>query len=170
MTSMNQVTKSKNVFIKGDYKVLAIIMASLFMAFIVSSFVIGFNRIVGKSMEPTFHENEWVLINKISYLNKCPQYDDIIVFRKKDVSSDILIKRVVAIPGDTIEIKNGVLIINNIVRKDSFFLENDECMEKISVKEGCYFVLGDNRDNSSDSRCWENPFVKEKDIIGKVMI
>lgn len=162
--------KSKFQSLKGDYKVLAIIMVSLVMAFIVSSFVINLNRVVGISMEPTFKENDWVLINRLAYINASPSYNDIIVFRKKDVTNDIIIKRVIAVEGDTVEIKKGFIYVNDKVINDCFEgISSDEDMGKVIVERESYFVLGDNRNHSHDSRFWKEPFVNRKDIIGKVI-
>lgn len=166
---MIQVRKNKIPLEKADYKVLAVIMASLIMAFIVSSFVISVNRVVGESMEPTLYENEWVIVNRLAYMNSFPSFNDVIIFHKKDISNDIIVKRVVAVSGDSVEIKNGILIINGKIINDGFEMNSNECMERMIVNKDCYFVLGDNRNKSNDSRYWENPFVDKKNIIGKVV-
>lgn len=167
---MKWIMKNKSTSEKGNYKVLAIIMVSLVSAFIVSSFVINVNRIVGISMEPTFKENKWVLINRIAYLYEQPEIDDVIIFQKKSVSNDIIVKRIVAVPGDSVEIRDGLLYINDHLREDDFNeMSHNENMKKVIVEKYCYFVLGDNRNHSYDSRFWDDPFVRMDEVIGKVV-
>lgn len=167
---MKWIMKNKSTSEKGNYEVLAIIMVSLVSAFIVSSFVINVNRIVGISMEPTFKENEWVLINRIAYLYEQPKIDDVIIFQKKSVSNDIIVKRIVAVPGNSVEIRDGLLYINDQLREDDFNeMSHKENMKKVIVDKNCYFVLGDNRNHSYDSRFWDDPFVRMDEVIGKVV-
>lgn len=166
---MNWKVGNKLTSQKGNDKVLAIIIASLVLAFIVSSFVMNVNRVVGISMEPTFRENDWVLVNRLAYIHDSPRVNDIIIFHKKSVTADIIIKRIVAVSGDEVEIKKGLLYINGLLFEDDFYMKtSDEYKEKIVIEEDCYFVLGDNRNHSHDSRYWSDPFVRKNEIIGKV--
>lgn len=167
---MKWILVNKSASDKGNYRVLAMIGVALIAAYIVSSFVINVNRIVGISMEPTLKENDWVLINRLAYIKGNPEVDDIVIFHKKSVTNEIMVKRIIAIPGDTVAIRNGILYVNGEMKEDSFEkMPSNESLDTLIVQEKCYFVLGDNRNHSFDSRFWDNPFVTEKEIIGKVI-
>ena len=154
---------------KGDYKALVIIAGALLAAFIVNSFLITVVRIVGDSMQPTLYENNWFLVDRIAYINSEPEYGDIIIFKKQDVTGGVIVKRVIGTPNDTVEIKNGFVYINGKLTEDEFSAASErDNFDKIIVNEDSYFVLGDNRNSSSDSRIWDNPFVNRDEIIGKI--
>ncbi|HSD82885.1 MAG TPA: signal peptidase I, partial [Anaerolineae bacterium] len=112
----------------------------------------GRYRIEGDSMEPNLHNGEYVLIDKISYLLHPPERGDVVVFVPPNGERDY-IKRIIGLPGDTVEIKGGRVYVNDIVLDEPYLknLTNTD-MPASSVKEGRYFVMGDNRNNSSDSR------------------
>lgn len=149
-------------------------------------------RVEGPSMEPGLHNGQYLLVNKAVYfkldldtLSKYipfidggdnpsrflfhgPQRGDVIVFRyPRDPSRDF-IKRIIAIPGDTVEIRDGIVTVNGVVLEEPYINDgaNSDMSPKV-VPEGSYFVMGDNRPNSSDSRSWG--FVPEENIIGKAM-
>ncbi len=109
-------------------------------------------RIEGQSMEPNLHDGEYVLIDKISYLLHPPERGDVVVFVPPTNERDY-IKRVIGLPGDTVEIKSGQVYVNGIAL-DEPYLKNSTNIDipARQVEEGRYFVMGDNRGNSSDSR------------------
>ena len=156
---------------KGDYKALVIILAAVFIAFLVSTFLIRIIDVVGRSMVPTLSDNDWVLIDRISYKFTEPEKNDIIVFENKDVADSLIVKRIIAVPGDTVELKNGYLYINDKLYQDEFSVRYGNFnREKFTVEDGFYFVLGDNRSESNDSLSWENPCISIDDIKGKVIL
>jgi signal peptidase I len=149
-------------------------------------------RVEGPSMEPGLHNGQYLLVNKAVYfkldlekLSKYlpfidggdsptrflfhgPQRGDVIVFRyPRDPSRDF-IKRIIGLPGDTVSISDGVVTVNGSALEEQYInTGSNSDMEDTVVPEGSYFVMGDNRPNSSDSRTWG--FVPEENIIGKAM-
>jgi len=122
-------------------------------------------------MVPSINDGDWIIVNKASYFSSDPQRGDVIVFEPPEkVHSDYpFIKRVIGLPGDTIEIKDGKTIINGIPLVEDYLRENPTYVmdEKyIPLKE--YFVLGDNRNNANDSHSWGT--VPRDNMIGKAII
>lgn len=156
---------------KGNVKFLFVVLIALLCAFLLNTVVLSNSRVVGLSMYPVLNENDWIIANRLEYVNSEPSFGDIIVFKKKDVTSDPIVKRVIGIPFDTVEIIDGYLYINNKrIDNDFAAMDKSENMQKITVPKDSYFVMGDNRDLSVDSRKWEKPFVKKEQIIGKVKL
>lgn len=132
--------------------------------------------VVGESMESSFHNNDFLLIEKFSFKLHPPKRGDVIVFFSVKDSSKIYIKRIIGLPKETIEIKNGNIIIYNsryregIKLQEPYLKENTQTLgwQKVLLGEGEFFVLGDNREpnKSSDSREW-GPLPYKK-IIGRV--
>ena len=132
----------------------------------------------GSSMESTLHDRDYVLISRQSYklFGGSPKLGDIIVF-ESDLLTDsgsqkLLIKRVIGVAGDTVSIYNGRVYLNGEMLVETYtkdgFTASD--MDEITVPEGCVFVLGDNRQNSADSRVSSIGCVPTENILGKVFI
>ena len=125
-------------------------------------------RIEGASMEPNLHDSEYVLIDKISYRLHTPERGDVIVFERQGVERDY-IKRVIGLPGDTVQIGGGKVMVNGRTLDEPYLnttMLNDMPARKIDPEH--YFVLGDNRNNSSDSRSFGS--IAAKDIIGRAWL
>lgn len=151
-------------------QILLWIGAALLAAFLVSRFLISGCRVVGRSMEPVLCENSWVLISRSPLWGDSPTRGDILVFQKPQIAKGSIIKRVVAVPGDTVEIRSGTLFLNGAaVKEEVSAMPGEETMAPCTVPKDSYFVLGDNRGQSSDSRHWQSPFVKREEIQGKVL-
>jgi signal peptidase I len=132
--------------------------------------------IPSQSMENTIMVGDRVFGNRLAYVNSSPKRYDIIIFRYPDDESQLFIKRVIGLPGDTIDIRDGEVYVNGSETPltDSFCPQQGVTdagnMEvPFTVPEGCYFVLGDNRLNSRDSRYWTNHFVTEDEIVAKAV-
>ena len=121
---------------------------------------------VGMSMVEAIAHNQKVLVNRTSYLIFSPKVNDVIVFKQ---GSHMYIKRVVATPGDTVQIIDGQLYVNSALVKDGFdkIAEPGIAAEKLYLGEDEYFVLGDNRNNSEDSRSSTVGTIHKSQIIGK---
>lgn len=136
----------------------------LLIIFSLFKFVYSPTIIVGESMQPTYFENDIVFGNRFVNKNKLRQ-GDVVVFSNRATLNSNFIKRIVGCPGDTVQIKNKRLYINNIICQDSHVGEINEsgiANKKIILNDDEYFVLGDNHDNSMDSRSFGA--IKAKDI------
>lgn len=143
------------------------LLLTLFIFWIVNT-ATGRFRIEGHSMLPTLQEGEYVIINKLSYYLENPSRGDIIVLNFPNDRSRDFIKRIVGIPGDHIEINNGIVEINGIGLDEPYINAQPNYSGAWDVPEGQYFVLGDNRNNSSDSHNWS--YLPQDDIVGKAWI
>ncbi len=129
----------------------------------------------GHSMEPSFHNNELVLVDKWSYLVHAPQRGDVIVFDAPPQPGTDFIKRIIGLPGDVITVTNGVPTVNGVTLKEFYVApanraaSGTDCpVNQVVVPPGEYFVMGDNRAGSFDSRSWG--FLPASKIIGRVAL
>lgn len=156
-------------FLQGIVVVLAI-MVMIYL------FIMSPQEINGASMEPNFHNGEYILTNKIEYKLKDPARGDVVVFKSPRNKEIDYIKRVIGLPGDTVSLHDNALYVNGeqveepylttgiVIFGGSYLREGEE----ITVPEGMYFVAGDNRPHSSDSR--EFGPVPKEDFIGKAFL
>lgn len=130
--------------------------------------------VIGNSMQPTLQENQRLLITKIVYSFHEPERGDVIVFHPPDNPQSEYIKRIIALPGESVEIKDGTVYIyqdNNVFQlheQDYIKAPPGYTFKKYKVRQGNYFVLGDNRNNSNDSH--NNWTVPRKNIVGKAWL
>jgi signal peptidase I len=130
---------------------------------------VGSFKVYGSSMLPTIEEGEYIMVSKAAYFFSEPQRGDIIVFDSpKDLKTD-LIKRIIALPGDTVEIRDDKVSVNGTPLTEPYTLEPPHYLVlPEEIPAGHYYVLGDNRNNSSDShRGWTAP---RQNIVGKAWI
>ena len=109
--------------------------------------------------------------NRLAYLNSDPERGDIVIFLYPDNEKELFIKRVIGLPGDTVTVKQGKVYINNsdIPLDESAYVVTTPLGDfgPFKVPEGAYFMMGDNRNNSMDSRYWNQPYVYKDKILGK---
>lgn len=139
------------------------LLLTFFIFWIVNS-LIGRYRIDGSSMNPTLWDGQYLIINNISYMLDDPQRGDVIVFRHPQNELN-LIKRVIGLPGDHVEIRDYQVVVNDVVLDEPYIQAEPAYRGTWDVPEGQYFVLGDNRNNSSDSHSWS--FLPKENIFGK---
>lgn len=149
------------------------------LGYLAHVFVITLFVVDGASMEPNFFDKEYMLVNKISYNFSAPKRGDVVVFFYPGEPDKKFIKRIIGVPGDTIEIKNdrvylynkkgtGVLAESYVPSAMPTPTETRETIITRKVDQKEYFVLGDNRLNSSDSRIWG--MLPRENIIGKAFV
>ncbi len=162
---------NKESFTKEVVSWIFTFIACIIAAKLITSFIIVNARVPSASMENTVMTNDRLIANRLAYTFSDPKRFDIIVFVAPDEPDKLFIKRIIGIPGDTIEIVNGTLIINGkVIEEEEYVKEQmNGSYGPVTVPEGHYFMLGDNRNNSLDSRYWFNTFVPEDTILGEAM-
>lgn len=149
-------------------EIVETLLLTLFIFWIVNT-ATGRYRVQGHSMLPTLHEGEYLIINKLSYYLDEPRRGDIIVLHFPRDRSREYIKRVIGLPGDHIQIDDDAVLVNGAPLNEPYI--NGAAAYRTgawTVPEGHYFVMGDNRNNSSDSRSWS--FLPREDIVGKAWL
>jgi signal peptidase I len=147
-------------------EIIETLLLTFFIFWMVNS-LIGRYKIDGSSMNPTLQDGQYLIINNFSYYVDDPQSGDVIVFHHP--TSDMnLIKRVIGLPGDQVEIEDGMVTVNGVALDEPYIREAPRYEYNGVVPEDEYFVLGDNRNNSSDSHSWS--FLPEDNIVGKAML
>jgi len=128
-------------------------------------------KVEGESMEPNLHNGEYILVNKVDYMLHSPHRGDVIVFRAIPAGQPDkdFIKRVVGLPGETVQIKSNTVYINGKPLAENYQRQPmNYDFPKERVPAGDYFVLGDNRSNSEDSHLWK--WLPKNDIVGKAWV
>ena len=164
--------KSGDSFIVEVFKfaVLALIIVVPFRLFIAQPFIVS-----GASMAPTFETGEYLIVDQVSYRFNAPERGDVVIFRFPNDPSKYFIKRIVGLPGEVVELKNGCTTVVDPATGDRETL-NEEYLKKdktddqltITLSSDEYFVMGDNRGASSDSRMW-GP-VPRNNIVGRALV
>lgn len=160
-------------FASGILKTGFFILSVLIIAFLMSKYVVKRVEVHNHSMEHTLENGDGVLIDKISYRFSHPKRFDIIVFRQKG-SGEELIKRVIGLPNETIQIKDGKFLIDGEEIEDVGGLKGPEyagmAESPVFLSSGEYFVVGDNRDESIDSRYDEVGVIHSSKITGRMFV
>lgn len=125
-------------------------------------------RVDGSSMEPTLHGGEYVLVNKLSYRLGQPGYGDVIVFYYPRDPQQEYIKRVIGMPGDKVDISDGNVYVNGLLLEEPYIAAAPVYPGSWIVPDNSLFVLGDNRNNSSDSHSWGA--VPISYVVGKAVL
>jgi signal peptidase I len=139
-----------------------------FLLFIVVNLITARIRVEGISMEPSLHDGEFVVVNRLTYRWKEPERGDVVVFHFPSDPRRRFIKRVIGLPGETVTIRDGQVLINGFVLEEPYLDEEPRYHGEWRIAPNEVFVLGDNRNNSSDSQNWGPLDINE--IIGKAML
>lgn len=124
-------------------------------------------RVENISMKPTLQPGNLLLVNKLAYKWGEPKHGDVIVFHYQGSKNDDYIKRLIGLPGDVVTVKNRIVYVNDVGLTEPYIADLPAYEGSWTVPENSVFVLGDNRNNSSDSHQWG--FVDMKDIVGKAL-
>lgn len=151
------------------FAALALLIVIPIRSFVAQPFIVS-----GSSMVPTFENKEYIIVDQITYKFKKIERGEVVIFRFPQDPSKFFIKRIMGLPGDTLEISDSEIIITNESNPNGIILKQDFVENKSSnflikkIEAGEYFVMGDNRNVSSDSRSWGT--VPEKLIIGRAFL
>jgi len=146
---------------------LIVVVVIPIRAFVISPFVVE-----GESMHPTFENLDYLIVDELLYNFSAPERGDVIVFRYPGNPSIFYIKRIIGLPGETVSINRGAVTVTTVIGEkvtlpEAYIVNEDATYTKnVTLNTEEYFVMGDNRPNSSDSRVW-GPLPKS-DIIGRV--
>ena len=147
------------------------IVVAVVLAFLIRQFIVELYIVDGPSMRPTLQSQERLVVNKFIYHLRTPEKGEILVFKYPRNQDRDFIKRVIATEGDTIEIKDGRVYVNDQMLNEDYILEKTRSeYPKSTVPAGTVFVMGDNRNNSEDSRFADVGFVPYSLIKGKARL
>jgi signal peptidase I len=172
LTPSKSTAKSSSGMLRENLRILAIALA---LALFLRVFIAEPRYIPSDSMAPTLLIGDRLIVDKVSYRLRPPLVGEIVVFRAPPVlqaegftPDQALIKRIIATPGQTVEVADGVVIVDNQVLKEDFIAEPpDYQMRPVQVPPEAVFVLGDNRNNSRDSHVWGS--LPQASIIGRAL-
>lgn len=161
------MVKTQGKVIDTIKEILQTVITALIIAVVVNQ-IAAITLIIGHSMDPTLADGQRLIVNKIVYLAHMPSHGDIIVFYPDSKDGLTYVKRVIAVEGDKFEIKDNKVILNGKVLNEPYINEPmwTENMEEITLMDGELFVMGDNRNNSTDSRIIG--VIQVDDIVGRL--
>lgn len=159
----------------GFWEIVKVVIVSLVIILPVRYFLVQPFFVIGASMEPNFYSGDYLIIDELSYRFDNPQRGEVVVFKYPLDPKEYYIKRIIGLPGETVAVKEGKVTVKNSERPEGFILDESQYFNKytskdteLTLKENEYFVLGDNRDVSSDSRSWGA--VPKSMIVGRAWV
>ena len=169
-----ETTPSAKKIIKEIIIWILLIVMTITASYFITTNVFVKTSVSGVSMEPTLTEGKVVIVNKIEYYFKKPKRNDVIVYKQSNKEHSYFeLKRVIGLPGETVKIKNGMVYINDEVMKEKVktdIIQNGGLAEEgVKLDDNEYFVLGDNRNDSEDSRFASVGNVLKNEILGKAV-
>lgn len=168
MCCMNESERSDFLKEALTFSAIAILIVLPIRLFVAQPFVVS-----GASMDPTFHDGEYLIVDELSYHLDDPKRGDVVIFRYPKDESKYFIKRVIGLPGETVHIQESRVDVigtdgKNIVLSEPYLVNSGNgTEEEVSLPAGQYFVMGDNRPQSSDSRYWGT--VPRENFIGRAI-
>jgi len=169
----NNESKVQNRFLQELWEYVKTIVIVVAAVLLLNHFVLINARIPSESMQNTIMVGDQIFGNRLAYLKNDPERFDIVIFKYPDDPHQLFIKRIIGMPGDTVEIFDGKVYINGSEDplSDSFCAETPiGDFGPYVVPEDSYFMLGDNRNWSKDSRFWNDPYVEKNEILGKAVL
>ena len=158
---------------KEIFERVKIIVSAALIAFVLNTFIIANSEVPSGSMENTIMTGDRVIGSRLSYRFEDPKRGDIAIFRFPDNEKIYYVKRIIGLPGETVDIVDGKVYINGSDEPlDEPYIREPmipEAPMHFEVPENSYFMMGDNRNYSMDARRWENTYVKREKIIAKVL-
>ncbi len=167
------LNKKKVNWKKEIWEWVKIIVSAAVIALVLNNFIIANSKVPSGSMENTIMTNDRVIGSRLSYVFQEPERGDIVIFHYPDNEKVYFVKRVIGLPGDTVDIYGGHVYLNGSQEPlmEEYIREPmvPDIPMHFEVPEDCYFMLGDNRNYSKDARFWTNTYVKKEKIIAKVL-
>lgn len=166
-----QETAEKESFVKELLSWICTIAIALFLGWFLSKVVLFNANVPTTSMESTIMKDDNLIGFRLAYKFQEPKRGDVVIFPYPDDPKINYVKRIIGMPGETVEIHDGGVYINGEILDETGYLKvtTEGDFGPFVVPEDSYFMMGDNRNFSLDSRYWENKYVKKEDIIAKVI-
>ncbi len=161
----------KEYILKEVLEWVGTILTALVITLFINFCILINARVPSGSMENTIMTGDRLFGNRLAYVFSEPQRGDIVIFHFPDNERELYIKRLIGLPGETVEIKNGGVYINGILLEERYLsVTTAGEFGPYEVPEGHYFMMGDNRNNSADSRFWQNTYLEKSKIVGKAFV
>lgn len=161
------VPQKRPAWLTFFWEVLQTLVMAVILYFMIDA-VVGRVRVENVSMQPTLHQDQFILVNKLAYRLGDFGRGDIIVFHFPGDPKEDYIKRVIGLPGETIEIRDEHVYVNGQMLEETYIAAQPTYIKEYQVPEDGIFVLGDNRNQSSDSHLWG--YVPKENVVGKALI
>ncbi len=180
LNEMEEKGKNKSIFseLMGfSFETLKVLIVSLVIIFSVRTYVMQPFFVSGKSMEPNFYDGDYLIVDEVTYKFEEPKRGDVVIFRYPRDPKEFFIKRIVGLPGETVEIRDNKIIIYNGENQGGMMVDEDVYLPSntatngnffVELKNDEYYVLGDNRSYSSDSRVWG--VLEKRFIVGRALL
>lgn len=169
---MKEEKKPENKLVSGVYDIVSIFMTAVITIMVIFTFVFRFVGVVGPSMMDTLNDGDWLLVSAISGE---PEYGDVVIVTQENYYHEPIVKRVIATENQVVDIVDNTVYVDGKALEEPYakgiteaFKDSDAIQFPTTVPENCVFVLGDNRQHSSDSRSTKIGFIDENYILGKV--
>ncbi len=147
-----------------------VIVVAVAAALFITEFLIVNATVPTQSMEPTIMAKDRLIGWRLAYTRSDPERGDIIIFKYPDNEEVLFIKRVIGLPGETVDIHDGYVFIDGAVLDEPYLTVTTEGdFGPYEVPEGHFFMMGDNRNNSADSRFWDNTYLSRDKVVGKAL-
>ena len=163
----------ENPFLRGLVEWIIVIGLAVLLALVTRNFIFRVTRVTGYSMNPTLNHGDVLILNRFSYLFTSPRVGDIVAFPYPSDPSEFFIKRVIAAPGDEVDFRDNQFVVNGSPLDDSFSagtVRSGNVNFPIVIDEGYFFVLGDNRNASRDSRYTSVGNVRGNNMLGRSFV
>ncbi|MBE0429244.1 MAG: signal peptidase I [Thermoleophilia bacterium] len=152
-------------------EIVGILAGAVALAFVLQAYLVKPFQIPSESMEPTIGPGDRILVNRLAYRYGTIERGDVIVFKSPQDPDVDFVKRVIAVAGDTVEVKQGLVILNGEPLIEPYVQAPDSStFPSRQIPEDAVFVMGDNRRNSDDSRFWQPPWLPLDNVIGEAFI
>ncbi len=168
LSQQNQPVQKRGGFWSEIIKftLITLLIVVPFRLYVAQPFIVS-----GASMDPTFADGDYLIVDQLSKEFIEPSRDSVVIFKYPKDQTKYFIKRIIGLPGDTVEIRDGIVFINGKTSNEPFIADDnkkDDNMAEITLNPGEYFVLGDNRKGSLDSRSWGT--VPQNLIVGRPIV